>query len=392
MSKTFRKIHLWLSLPAGLLLIILCLTGAVLVFQTEIQKAANPTYYHVKSSNEHPIPTDSLLQIGWNILEGRGKTMSSASFYKENGQTVEFGAKGQKGSVLALNPYTGEIMGEEPPLSGFFKELRSLHRWLMFSGEGVFNRQLGRTIMGASSLFLVVILISGLSIRFPKNRKQWKQQLTPKRGKKSRVWWLTSHCAFGFYTVIFLILMAVTGPMWSFNWYNTGVRKLFNIAEGPGRHAPPKDKQKGKQREKEKSPDTAVWSQALRNIQKEAPNYTRIRIEEQSASVQTTKHKHIRANDTYPFDEQGNITEVTPYTQLPSSKKYMGYAYIIHTGMFGGLFTQILYFIACLGGVYLTVSGYVLYGKRIGRRGRGKRYKEKDEREKGKVKDARPRL
>ena len=33
MKKTFRKIHLWLSVPFGLIISIICLTGAALVFE-----------------------------------------------------------------------------------------------------------------------------------------------------------------------------------------------------------------------------------------------------------------------------------------------------------------------------------------------------------------------
>ena len=34
--KLFRKLHLWLSLPFGLIIMTTCLTGALLVFEKEI--------------------------------------------------------------------------------------------------------------------------------------------------------------------------------------------------------------------------------------------------------------------------------------------------------------------------------------------------------------------
>ena len=33
MNKVFRKIHLWLSVPVGLIITVICLTGAALVFR-----------------------------------------------------------------------------------------------------------------------------------------------------------------------------------------------------------------------------------------------------------------------------------------------------------------------------------------------------------------------
>lgn len=45
MKKTFRKIHLWLSVPFGLIISIICLTGAALVFEREINDAINSHLY-----------------------------------------------------------------------------------------------------------------------------------------------------------------------------------------------------------------------------------------------------------------------------------------------------------------------------------------------------------
>ena len=36
MKKIFSKIHLWLSVPFGLLITLICFSGAMLVFETEV--------------------------------------------------------------------------------------------------------------------------------------------------------------------------------------------------------------------------------------------------------------------------------------------------------------------------------------------------------------------
>ena len=45
MRKFFKKIHLWISVPAGLVISITCLTGAILVFEKEILALAHPQLY-----------------------------------------------------------------------------------------------------------------------------------------------------------------------------------------------------------------------------------------------------------------------------------------------------------------------------------------------------------
>lgn len=53
------------------------------------------------------------------------------------------------------------------------------------------------------------------------------------------------------------------------------------------------------------------------------------------------------------------------YADMPAGSNVMGYAYIIHTGTWGGWITKLLYLVACMGGIFLTVSGYWLYIRRI---------------------------
>lgn len=48
MKKFFAKIHLWLSIPFGIIIAIVCLTGAILVFETEILELCYPSRYFVK--------------------------------------------------------------------------------------------------------------------------------------------------------------------------------------------------------------------------------------------------------------------------------------------------------------------------------------------------------
>lgn len=48
MRKAFSKIHLWLSIPFGILISVVCLSGAALVFEEDITRALNPGFYRVE--------------------------------------------------------------------------------------------------------------------------------------------------------------------------------------------------------------------------------------------------------------------------------------------------------------------------------------------------------
>ena len=61
MKKFFSKIHLWLSIPFGLIITIICFTGAMLVFESEINEITNKDLYTVQNVTDNPLPIDKLM-------------------------------------------------------------------------------------------------------------------------------------------------------------------------------------------------------------------------------------------------------------------------------------------------------------------------------------------
>ena len=48
MKKAFRKIHLWLSVPFGLIITVICFSGAALVFEDEVMELCRRDLYYVE--------------------------------------------------------------------------------------------------------------------------------------------------------------------------------------------------------------------------------------------------------------------------------------------------------------------------------------------------------
>lgn len=360
MKKLLKKLHLWLSLPAGIFFVLLCLTGTILVFQREIQRIVGPDYYYVKSSEKAVrLSVDSLVHVAQSIAETDGHQVSSMTVYADPDRTCEFGVDGEKGAFYTLDPYTAKLTGAGVPAADFFSWIRGLHRWLLTSGDG---RTIGRSIVGIVSLCSFIILISGLVIAIPPQLRQLKTAFQARHGRVPRVWWYTSHRACGLYCVCFLLLMAVTGPMWSFSWYKTGVASLLGISQNQTSNTTTSSHESSL--DKKASVNTLAWTQALEAISQKVPDWVSISLKPGSATVKTPAH-HYRASDTYNFDSEGHLTSVKQYTDLSASDKLMGYVYIIHTGEWGGWFVKVLYLLAVLGGIYLVISGYWLYFKRI---------------------------
>jgi uncharacterized iron-regulated membrane protein len=224
MKRTFRRLHLWLAAPFGLIISVVCLTGAALVFEKEINEATHPELYFVKVEGE-PLPLDTLTaRVAATLPDS--VSVTGITVATDAGRAYQVRLSKPRRASLYVNPYTGEVTGryERAP---FFMFMFRLHRWLLDTnrpGEGVFW---GRMIVGAATLAYVFVLISGLVVWWPRNRTVLRNRLTIARHKGWRRLWYDCHVSLGFYLFIFLLLMSLTGLTWSFEWYRNAVFKVF---------------------------------------------------------------------------------------------------------------------------------------------------------------------
>ena len=61
MRKIFRNIHLWLSIPFGILITLICFSGAALVFEKEVMELCHRDLYFVKKVEAAPLPMEQLM-------------------------------------------------------------------------------------------------------------------------------------------------------------------------------------------------------------------------------------------------------------------------------------------------------------------------------------------
>lgn len=390
MRKIFAKIHLWLSIPLGIFISIICLTGAILVFEQEITQALNPKLYRVETTSGNTPLSPSELAEAINRQVPDTLQLTSLQFAQDPEKPVWAGFKNAGKKTLSINPYTGEVNGWSKSYL-FFQEVRKLHRWLLDAPAQKGEKSVGKVIVGITTLLMVVILISGLVIWIPRTTKALKNRLKISCTKGWRRFWYDSHVATGFYTLIFLLVMALTGLTWSFGWYRTAAYSLFGAApqametshghagkpqetdSSQHRNRQDGDSKTGRQARPDESDKASsnqirlyqTWDRVLAGLQRTYPAYTSIKLEQGSAQIVTSPEGSLRKSDTARFQAgNGNITGITTSDQAPVSQKVKGYFYSFHTGSWGGIWTKILYFLAALLGGILPLSGYYLWYKK----------------------------
>lgn len=231
--KLLRKIHLWLSVPFGVIFSITCLTGAILVFEKEITNAIRPEAVQTQAESH---PSEAV----------QTESRHSATYHSEAVQTESADQPRHAGNSAAR--HSDEGRSSENPSSAeqqaktrahnnqrlpFFQTVFKLHRWLLDAPTQRGANSVGKIIVGISTLLMVFVLISGIIIWIPKNLTQLKNRLKVSVSNGWLRFWHDSHVSLGIYVSIFLLIMAITGLTWSFSWFREGFVSVFDSVVEP---------------------------------------------------------------------------------------------------------------------------------------------------------------
>ena len=374
MRKLFSKLHLWLSAPLGLIISVVCLSGAALVFEKEIIRATHPGIYRVEAPESAvPLPPSELVaRIRAQMPDSL--RLSSLTAYADPEEAWMAGFENVRRQTLSVNPYTGEVNGWTTS-SPFFQTMRKLHRWLMDAPPRKGAATAGKTVVGVTTLVMVVILVSGLVLWVPRNKRALKHRLRVSCTNGWRRFWYDSHVALGFYATLFLLVMALTGLTWSFSWYRKAAYSLFGASASQEKATAATTSAAPQKERGHKDFDFTVWDRALNAAQTAYPAHQSIKLGTGTIEVSTTPSSTLRKTDRLRFDRRtGDITEISRHEDTPAAQKLKGWFYAFHTGSWGGIWTKTLYFLAAIIGGLLPLSGYYLWYRRKCHRQR-KRYR-----------------
>lgn len=395
--KFFTDVHLWLGLASGLIVIAICFSGTAYLFYTEIKEASFPELYKINPP-EDTIPLSLEDLVAKTETETQGKVTSVKTFADPE-RTWQFTVKmpilrqaqddtAQQTQAdrekkeeprpinYRVNPYTGEIKGDltnaKNGTTEFMSMMFSLHRWLLLDKieKPIFgdlpNRKLGSYISGTATILFTLGCITGLVIWFPNKLKNWKQGLKIKWDGNWKRINHDIHNSLAFYSLIFLILMGLTGPQWSFPWYRTGMQKTL------GTYKPedaPKPEQPKSTIPLHSLTTPATISQYYTAAQQALPGEGDFTINLPSDSTATVSISKIHtgffapaASDRLQLDQYtAEVLKLDIFKDKPFNERVAGSIKAIHVGDVYGKFTKVLYFIACLIATTLPVTGTIIW-------------------------------
>lgn len=102
---------MWLSVPFGIIITLICFSGAMLVFENEVNELMWPELYFVKQVEAAPLPVDQLLEKVAATLPD-DVSVSGVSISSDPERTYQVSLSKPRRSSVYVDQYTGEITGK----------------------------------------------------------------------------------------------------------------------------------------------------------------------------------------------------------------------------------------------------------------------------------------
>ncbi|MGE3303258.1 MAG: PepSY-associated TM helix domain-containing protein [Hyphomonadaceae bacterium] len=211
MKRILFQIHLWIGLILAAPFLILGATGAILVFDQDVERALNPPTVQASAGESQPL--DAIAAAALNGAP-KGARVNTLLLPEKPGDPAiaRIGQRGQRGggAVVEVDPVTLATHKPAPSATGdFFRMLHQLHGRFLVEGP------LGRQLVGWAGAAMLVMGISGLWLWWPK-RGQWARAFGVRtKGPAYRIN-RDLHGAFGIWTFAVFMIVTFSGVYISF--------------------------------------------------------------------------------------------------------------------------------------------------------------------------------
>jgi len=346
-------LHRYVGIVAGILLVIIGLTGSSLVFSEELDHFLHPQLLQVAPQKER-LPLERVLD---NVREAHPDLKVHRIIVPQEPDgvyTVMMEAASEEYTNVYVNPFTGSILGSRPfkqTLAGFLIELH----------VNLFAGSYGATVVGISGLLLLLLSTTGI-ILWP----GWKR-IGPgfkiRLKAPSRLVNYDVHKVVGILSLVFLAILAFTGSAMTF--YETVDPVVNWIARTSPSPEPPTS-----QLVADATP--MPIDEVLRYADAALPGAETTKIFPAKTPEAAVNIWKKLPQDDHPYGSSyvyldqysGATLRVENSLEAPLNTSIWNQIYLLHIGTFGGLVMRVLYMIAGLTPIALSVTGYVLWRHR----------------------------
>lgn len=369
-----RRIIFWCHLvagaAAGVVILIMSVTGVLLAYEKQMTRWADTRGYQVArpSPDAERLPVETLLA---RVRETQTAPPSSITLYSDADAPASVSFAG--GRTLFIDPYTGAAFGEgSPRVRAFFRAVTDWHRWLGAGGE---SRAAGRAVTGASNLVFLFIVASGFYLWWPRKwtRKSLRAVMWFRRGQGGKARDFNWHNVIGFWSAVPLFVVVLSGVVISYTWASNLVYKVVGEQPPaqPQRGAPAGGGGGGQQG------GGALQLDGLEVLMKKAEQQVEgwrsitLQVPQRPDAPATFAidrgnggQPHLRAQ--LALDRvSGDVVRWEPASNNSAGRRLRSWLRFAHTGEVYGLVGQTIAALASLGGAFLVYTGLALAWRRF---------------------------
>lgn len=368
--KLAGLLHLWLGLASSLIVFIVAVTGCVYVFEKEIRSVVYRDRLYVPPVDAPPRPLPELWATAQAAL-GEEFPIRNVEIPGPRDRSYVFSALRYTDDAwtwygeevysyhVYLNPYDGTVLKVEDTKFEFFNLVVWMHWSLLLS------TRIGQPIVGTATLVFVAMLLTGLFLWWPRNRAALKARLKVSwQAKWKRLNW-DLHSVPGFYAMLLALLIALTGLVWAFHWFEDAT---YFVATGGDSHPEYPRVVSDTSRTGEPAPLGRVVSRT----RAEYPGFHAMTLtipeeprDPMTVYVRLDPQAHFRYAWLQLDRYTGDVLTRESFDTLDRGEKLRTLNYDLHTGSVLGLPGKVLAFLASLVCASLPVTGFLIWrGKR----------------------------
>ena len=378
---TLRRALFWIHLTAGclagLVILVMSVTGVLLAYKRQVINWSDRVFWAQPAAGTRRLPLDALLAT---IQESQGRAPTAITVRADSAAPVAFDF-GRERTVF-VDPYSGQILGDgSRRLRAFFSAVEDVHRWLGVSSG---SRSAGRAITGACNLGFLILVITGPILWWPKewNWNNLKKVTLPRAGPWGRARDWNWHNVLGFWCVVPLLVIVLTGVIMSYAWANNLLYRMTgNAPPPPGpaavQNAAGRGPGAGRSPEQSLSKTEGATQLGLDRLfaraGQQVPDWTTIslRLPDNAAGPLTLSidcgnggRPDLRSQLTLDR-ATGEIVRWEPFSSYNRGRQLRAWARFSHTGEAGGLLGQTLAAIVSVGASLLVFTGLSLAIRRL---------------------------
>lgn len=351
--------HLYLGLVTGLVLSVVGVTGTVLVFHDEIDALLAPELHRVEPGTERA----SLDRV---VAAARAAepdhTPSFVRLPRHATESTEIWTDGEEGPAVFVDPYTATVLGSSTGL---------LTDWLFDLHVELFAGEVGHWVVGTSAFALILLLVSGMVLWWPK-ATHWARALFARpRGSWRRVNYRL-HELSGVWSAAGLLILAITGASLVFHDAFSAAIHAATVSEAP----PPPPESVPRE-----GSSNAPLETAMNRAQATLPDGVFTWVYLPTTPTAPLSFRKRQPGEWHPNGRSyiyvdrytGQVLHAHDALEAQLGTRIYDVLYPLHIGRFG-LWSKILYALLGLAPLVLAVGGTTIWlDRRARKRARGDR-------------------